>query len=238
MNGLRSNISLINMQTLSIVLIKDPSDSYTIQKLNVQTYVIVLNVNARIEKTIREIEEMLNRKFDIINLSFHGMDHNPSLMGMFDRFRKNDKDDDSSEEIIFEQPHQTEPQESQKQELEKKSKQPEIQKLFANGRHNRMTIIPVETYKRLQGPQGPQRPPESAQSSSSTAAIRAPHTKNVKEDAMKVIGSMTENGAYPDFMSKKAKTIQSCLNFIMTVLDKRHEIVYAEQVRLEMLKYL
>lgn len=215
------------MQTLSIVLVKDSSDSFTIQRISVQNYVIILNLNSRLDKTIKEIDEMLNRKFDVVNVAFHGMDHNPSFMGLFDRFKKNENvDDDSSDEIIFEQTPVPKPAIRPIQDPLIREFPPHLVKeVYSSGRPNRIIVRPLTN------------------SSQEAEEIREPISSSsefnkIKEDAMTVIKSMGENGAYPDFMSKKAKTIQACLNFIMTVLDKRHEIAYADKVRIEMLKYL
>jgi hypothetical protein len=215
------------MQTLSIVLIKDSSDSYTIQRINVQNYVLALNLNPKLEKTIGEIDEMLNRKFDMVNVSFHGIEHNPSIVSLFDRFKKKDTvDDDETDEIIFELQAPPRVKNVIFEEIVDLTvpAQPQLsdtaKKIFQGGRHNITRAVEL-----VQGgaPQAPQ--------------ILVPQN-SVKEDAITIIKAMNHNGSYPDFMSKKPKTIQACLNFIMTILDKRHQIVYAEQVRVELLKYL
>lgn len=206
------------MQTLSIVLIKDSSDSYTIQRINVQNYVVVLNLNPKLEKTIKEIDEMLNRKFDMIHVSFHGIDHNPSIVGLFDRFKKKEIVDES-DEIIFEQTSGL-----------KIPTQPQLSDTSKNIMFTEIVDLTIPDQPQLDDVKKIFQGRHASQ-------IVVPHN-NVKEDAITVIKAMKENGAYPDFMSKKAKTIQACLNFIMTILDKRHQIVYAEQVRMELLKYL
>ncbi|MGL6009201.1 MAG: hypothetical protein ACRC1D_07080, partial [Culicoidibacterales bacterium] len=148
MNGLRSIIRIPIMQTLSIALVNDSSDSFTIQRINVQNYVIILNLNSRLDKTIKEIDEMLNRKFDVVNVAFHGMDHNPSFMGLFDRFKKNenvDDDDDSSDEIIFEQTPPVPKSDIRpiQDPLIREFPPNLVKEVFSSGRPNRITVRPL-----------------------------------------------------------------------------------------------
>lgn len=200
------------MQNLTVILIKDSSDSYTIQKINVQNYVIVLSLNSKLEKTIREIDEMINRQFDFVNVIFHGMDQNPSFIGIFDRFKKScsEAEDEISDEIIFE---------------------PTPDKKISTSGH----MDPIRKVSSIVKRAEPIKR-DSLVPPRNTARIIVPPNNQIVADAMNIIESMKEHGAYPDFRSKKHKTILSCLNYIMTVLDRRHDEVYAEQVRVEIVK--